>query len=275
MVAAAEGHTDLMYLIVLEQLSAHRKKAPFRPRFWMQPAGGAARIAAIAMFYHERKFRTFALFDKEPDAKEHVARLQEQGFPGEAILYCDTDGRDESDIEDLFTQDDYLRAVNELYLVVLRDAKFSRVTDADTDALRQADESLKRLVPTLESCGYRIRPMVGALLTRQRFAQRYLKLQRPTTSIHPKSHSLASRGCSRRCMQKPRRQFKSRRPDAQSARASECCGKGSVERLIGYDEWFVRQVEEGLAQIDRGEVHEQDEVAARMEKLIGEKQRRS
>jgi len=137
-----------MYLIVLEQLSAHRKKAPFRPRFWMQPAGSAARIAAIAMFYHERKFRTFALFDKEPDAKEHVARLQEQGFPGEAILYCDTDGRDESDIEDLFTQDDYLRAVNELYLVVLRDAKFSRVTDAD--ALRQADEFLKRLVPTLE-----------------------------------------------------------------------------------------------------------------------------
>jgi len=48
-----------------------------------------------------------------------------------------------------------------------------------------------------------------------------------------------------------------------------------VERLIGYNEWFVCQVEEGLAQIDRGEVHEQDEVAARMEKLIGEKQRRS
>jgi len=149
-VVVVEGHTDLMYLIVLEQLSAQRKKAPFRPRFWMQPAGGAARIAAIAMFYHERKFRTFALFDKEPDAREHVVRLQEQGFPGEAILYCDTDGRDESDIEDLFTEDDYLRAVNELYLVVLKDAKFSRVTDADLDGLQQADESLKRLVPTLE-----------------------------------------------------------------------------------------------------------------------------
>jgi len=45
--------------------------------------------------------------------------------------------------------------------------------------------------------------------------------------------------------------------------------------LIGYDEWFIRQVEEGLAQIDRGEVLEHDEVAARMEKLIAEKQRRS
>jgi predicted transcriptional regulator len=48
----------------------------------------------------------------------------------------------------------------------------------------------------------------------------------------------------------------------------------AVERLVGYDEWFVRQVEEGLAQIDRGEVLEHEEVAARMEKLIADKQRR-
>ena len=149
-VVVVEGHTDLMYLIVLEQLSAQRKKAAFRPRFWMQPAGGAARVAAIAMFYYERKFRTFALFDKEPDAREHAARLIEQGFPEEAILYCDTDGRDESDIEDLFTQDDYLRAVNDLYLAVLKDAKFSRVTDGDVEALWQMDRTLRRLVPTLE-----------------------------------------------------------------------------------------------------------------------------
>jgi hypothetical protein len=149
-VVVVEGHTDLMYLIVLELLSAKRKKAAFRPRFWMQPAGGAPRIAAMAMFYYERGFRTFALFDKEPDAKGHAARLKEQEFPEEAILYCDADGRDESDIEDLFIQDDYLRAVNDLYLTVLKDAKFSRVTDGDLDALRQTDKSLKRLVPTLE-----------------------------------------------------------------------------------------------------------------------------
>ena len=49
----------------------------------------------------------------------------------------------------------------------------------------------------------------------------------------------------------------------------------AVERLISYDEWFIRQVEEGLAQVDRGEVLEHDAVTARMEKLIAEKQRRS
>ncbi len=49
----------------------------------------------------------------------------------------------------------------------------------------------------------------------------------------------------------------------------------AVERLVGYDEWFIRQVEKGLAQIDRGEVLEHEEVAARMEKRIAQKQRRA
>jgi hypothetical protein len=116
----------------------------------MQPAGGAARIAALAMFYYERGFRTLALFDKEPDAREHTTKLKEQGFPEDAILFCDASGREESDIEDLFTQEDYIKAVNELYLIVLKDSKFARVTDQDLDNLRKDDPSLKRLVPTLE-----------------------------------------------------------------------------------------------------------------------------
>ena len=62
---------------------------------------------------------------------------------------------------------------------------------------------------------------------------------------------------------------------AQQGRDSASLVHEAVERLIGYDDWFMRKVEEGLAQIDRGEVLEHDEVAARMEKLIAEKQRRS
>jgi predicted transcriptional regulator len=62
---------------------------------------------------------------------------------------------------------------------------------------------------------------------------------------------------------------------AQQGRDSASLVHEAVERLIGYDEWCMRQVEEGLAQIERGEVLPHDEVAARMEKLIAEKQRRS
>jgi predicted transcriptional regulator len=39
--------------------------------------------------------------------------------------------------------------------------------------------------------------------------------------------------------------------------------------LADYDQSFIRQVEKGLAQVDRGEALEQEEFATRMEKLIG------
>jgi predicted transcriptional regulator len=42
----------------------------------------------------------------------------------------------------------------------------------------------------------------------------------------------------------------------------------AVERLVGYDEWFIREVEKGLAQIERGEVLEYEEVGTRVEKLL-------
>jgi predicted transcriptional regulator len=44
--------------------------------------------------------------------------------------------------------------------------------------------------------------------------------------------------------------------------------------LVGYDEWFIRQVEKGLAQVERGEVLEHEQVVANVENLIREKQRR-
>ena len=47
----------------------------------------------------------------------------------------------------------------------------------------------------------------------------------------------------------------------------------AVERFIDHDEWFVREVEKGLEQIERGNVLEHEEVGARLEKLLAEKQR--
>ena len=48
----------------------------------------------------------------------------------------------------------------------------------------------------------------------------------------------------------------------------------ALERLLDYDEWFVREVEKSLAQVQSGEVIEHEEIAARMENLIARKQRR-
>ena len=72
----------------------------------------------------------------------------------------------------------------------------------------------------------------------------------------------------------PELQAKLERIASQQGRDSKSLVHEAVERLVGYDEWFLRQVEIGLAQVDRGELLEDNEVAARMENLIARKQRR-
>ena len=72
----------------------------------------------------------------------------------------------------------------------------------------------------------------------------------------------------------PELQAKLDRVASQQGRDSESLVHEAVERLVSYDEWFIQQVEKGLAQIDRGEVLEHEEVAARIENLITQKQRR-
>ena len=47
----------------------------------------------------------------------------------------------------------------------------------------------------------------------------------------------------------------------------------AIERLVEYDEWFIRQVEKGLGQVERGELMDHEEVVSRMENFIREKQR--
>jgi predicted transcriptional regulator len=73
----------------------------------------------------------------------------------------------------------------------------------------------------------------------------------------------------------PELQAKLDRIAAQQGREPESLVNEAVERLVGYDEWFIRQVEIGLAQVERGEVLQHEEVVAKVENLIREKQRRT
>jgi predicted transcriptional regulator len=52
----------------------------------------------------------------------------------------------------------------------------------------------------------------------------------------------------------PDLQTKLSRLAAQRGRASEALVIEAVERMVSYDEWFLREVEEGLASADRGEL---------------------
>lgn len=73
----------------------------------------------------------------------------------------------------------------------------------------------------------------------------------------------------------PELQAKLDRLASQQGRDTKSLVHEAVERLVGYDEWFVGEVEKGLAQVEAGEVLEQKEVAARMENTISQKQRRA
>jgi predicted transcriptional regulator len=73
-------------------------------------------------------------------------------------------------------------------------------------------------------------------------------------------------------------------PDVQSKLAQIAAERGrdpralaaeAIERFVDYDAWFVGEVEKGLAEIDRHQVLTHEEVGARVEKLLAEKQRRA
>ncbi|MFZ0961458.1 MAG: hypothetical protein WAO35_11195 [Terriglobia bacterium] len=62
---------------------------------------------------------------------------------------------------------------------------------------------------------------------------------------------------------------------AERGRDAEGLAREAIERFVNYDEWFVNEVEKGLAQIERGEVLAHEEVGSRLEKLLAKKQSRT
>jgi predicted transcriptional regulator len=62
---------------------------------------------------------------------------------------------------------------------------------------------------------------------------------------------------------------------AQQGRDIEALAREAIERLVDCDEWFIREVEKGLAQIEQGKVLTHEEVGARIERLLAEKQPRA
>ena len=55
---------------------------------------------------------------------------------------------------------------------------------------------------------------------------------------------------------------------------AQALAREAIERLVGYDDWFVREVEKGLAQVERGETLSHEEVGARLETRLKEQQPR-
>ena len=52
---------------------------------------------------------------------------------------------------------------------------------------------------------------------------------------------------------------------------AQALAREAIERLVGYDDWFVREVEKGLAQVERGETLSHEQVGARLEQHLTDK----
>ena len=63
----------------------------------------------------------------------------------------------------------------------------------------------------------------------------------------------------------PDLQAKLTRLATEQGRDTSALVQEAVERLVDYDEWFLREVKKGLAAADRGEFIEHDEIRKRID----------
>ena len=52
---------------------------------------------------------------------------------------------------------------------------------------------------------------------------------------------------------------------------TQALAREAIERLVDYDEWFLREVEKGLAQVESGKTLSHQEVGARLEGHLTDK----
>ena len=55
---------------------------------------------------------------------------------------------------------------------------------------------------------------------------------------------------------------------------AQALAREAIERMVDYDDWFVREVDKGLAQIERGETLSHEEVGARLDQRLTDRPRR-
>lgn len=58
---------------------------------------------------------------------------------------------------------------------------------------------------------------------------------------------------------------------AQQGRDTVSLACVAIERLVNYDEWFLLEVDKGLAQLDRRQVLTHEQVGKRLEKRLSNK----
>jgi len=152
-VAIVEGITDYQFLTAIQDLLTARKPQSDTTlaNVNLVPVNSSSAISPLAMYHKTRGRQVVALYDNEPQARALAQELVKLGFPEDKIKFCRVNGKLECDIEDLFTEAEYLDAVNRVYSEVLKDARFTPILATDLKAKKQSTPSLIRIVQVFES----------------------------------------------------------------------------------------------------------------------------
>lgn len=152
-VVVVEGITDYQYITAALDLLVSRKPqvAQLFANVELVQANGSPAIGPLALYQRRRGREVVALYDNEPGARRQAQELKNFGFPEEKIRFCRVDDKRECDIEDVFTESEYLQAVNGLYQEVLKNAKYVPIRHELIEAKKKGDSSLVRIVRILES----------------------------------------------------------------------------------------------------------------------------
>jgi predicted transcriptional regulator len=69
----------------------------------------------------------------------------------------------------------------------------------------------------------------------------------------------------------PEQQAKLARLAQERGTDAQALAREAIERLLDYADWFVREVEKGLSQVDTGRTLSHEEVGSRLKKLFTDK----
>lgn len=171
-VAIVEGITDYQFLTAIQDLLATRKPQTISALTSVNlvPANSSSAIGPLATYHKTGGREIVALYDDEPQSRSLAQELVKLGFPEDKIKFCRVNGKLECDIEDLFTEAEYLDAVTRVYTEVLKDARFTPISAGDIKSKKQATPSLIRVVQVLESIWRTTRDESGEDSIRSAFA---------------------------------------------------------------------------------------------------------
>jgi len=115
-----EGSSDLIYLQVISALLQEKKKAGLRDDITIVPVGGLEKVATFISLLRGSKLNVVCLLDSLTDqsSKTKIERLiSDKILKKQNVMYFDgfIDNKSLADIEDLFSEDDYIKLFNESF----------------------------------------------------------------------------------------------------------------------------------------------------------------